>query len=89
MDGIATEFAAAVPPWLVDVSRNTITLTARIALVTIGPAPAACCRIRCAAGGRAARTHSKQWEPTGASRRQSAQAGRPQRVQALPVGRSR
>jgi len=38
-----------------------------------------------AAGGRAARTHSKQWEPTVASRRQSGQAGRPHRV-ADPAG---
>ena len=70
------------------VSTNTATLMATMALVTTGPAPAAFWRARWAAGGRAARMHSKQWEPTGASRRQSGQAGRPHRVQARPVGRS-
>ena len=78
-----------LPPDPVEVSTNTMTLRATIVLVTTGPAPAARCRARWAAGGRAARTHSKQWEPTVASRRQSGQAGRPHRVQARPVGRSR
>jgi hypothetical protein len=70
------------------VRRKTATLMATMALVTTGPAPATRWRARWAAGGRSARMHSKQWEPTGASRRQSGQAGRPHRVQARPVGRS-
>src|SRR2546423_11052183 len=78
-----------LPPGDIDVSRNTAAFRPTMVFVTTGPAPAARCRIRWAAGGRAARTHSKQWEPTVASRRQSGQAGPPQRVEARPVGRSR
>src|SRR5256885_8076262 len=78
-----------LPPGDSDVSRNTATFRPTMVFVTTGPAPAARCRIRWAAGGRAARTHSKQWEPTVASRRQSGQAGRPQPGPARPVGRTR
>ncbi len=44
-------------------------------------------RMASRAGGWASRTQSWHWEPTLACTRQSAQAGRPQRVQVRPVAR--
>src|SRR5687767_1698722 len=64
---------------------KTSTLTPTMILVTTSGWVAFQVLTRWAVGGRAALTHSQQWEPTGASRRHSGQAGLPQRVHDRPV----